>query len=301
MTLTHTLAVEGATIGYDDRVVVSDLTLEIPAGKITTIVGANACGKSTLLRAMARLLRVRAGRVLLDGAAIDTLPSRDVATVLGLLPQTPISPEGIAVADLVGRGRYPHQGWFRRWTPQDDEAVEDALRATDILDLADRAVDELSGGQRQRVWIAMALAQQTDVLLLDEPTTFLDVAHQVEVLDLLTDLNRSRGTTIVMVLHDLNLAARYTDHLVALREGRLVAQGAPRDVVTPELVAEVFGMTAQVVPDPVSGTPLVVPVGRHHATPATATPATTTPDTTTPATTTPDTAAPARVPAGAGR
>lgn len=301
MTLTHTLAVEGATIGYDDRVVVSDLTLEIPAGKITTIVGANACGKSTLLRAMARLLRVRAGRVLLDGVAIDTLPSRDVATVLGLLPQTPISPEGIAVADLVGRGRYPHQGWFRRWTPQDDEAVEDALRATDILDLADRAVDELSGGQRQRVWIAMALAQQTDVLLLDEPTTFLDVAHQVEVLDLLTDLNRSRGTTIVMVLHDLNLAARYTDHLVALREGRLVAQGAPRDVVTPELVAEVFGMTAQVVPDPVSGTPLVVPVGRHHATPATATPATTTPDTTTPATTTPDTAAPARVPAGAGR
>jgi len=286
VTLTHTLAVEGATIGYDDRVVVADLTLEIPAGKITTIVGANACGKSTLLRAMARLLRVRAGRVLLDGAAIDTLPSRDVATVLGLLPQTPISPEGIAVADLVGRGRYPHQGWFRRWTPQDDEAVEEALRATDILDLADRAVDELSGGQRQRVWIAMALAQQTDVLLLDEPTTFLDVAHQVEVLDLLTDLNRTRGTTIVMVLHDLNLAARYTDHLVALREGRLVAQGAPRDVVTPELVAEVFGMTAQVVPDPVSGTPLVVPVGRHHATPATATPAT---------------AAPARVPAGAGR
>ena len=291
MTLTHTLAVEGATIGYDDRVVVADLTLEIPAGKITTIVGANACGKSTLLRAMARLLRVRAGRVLLDGAAIDTLPSRDVATVLGLLPQTPISPEGIAVADLVGRGRYPHQGWFRRWTPQDDEAVEEALRATDILDLADRAVDELSGGQRQRVWIAMALAQQTDVLLLDEPTTFLDVAHQVEVLDLLTDLNRTRGTTIVMVLHDLNLAARYTDHLVALREGRLVAQGAPRDVVTPELVAEVFGMTAQVVPDPVSGTPLVVPVGRHHATPATATPATATPAT----------AAPARVPAGAGR
>jgi len=291
VTLTHTLAVEGATIGYDDRVVVADLTLEIPAGKITTIVGANACGKSTLLRAMARLLRVRAGRVLLDGAAIDTLPSRDVATVLGLLPQTPISPEGIAVADLVGRGRYPHQGWFRRWTPQDDEAVEEALRATDILDLADRAVDELSGGQRQRVWIAMALAQQTDVLLLDEPTTFLDVAHQVEVLDLLTDLNRTRGTTIVMVLHDLNLAARYTDHLVALREGRLVAQGAPRDVVTPELVAEVFGMTAQVVPDPVSGTPLVVPVGRHHATPATATPATATPAT----------AAPARVPAGAGR
>ncbi|AEI11408.1 MULTISPECIES: ABC transporter ATP-binding protein [Cellulomonas] len=261
----HTLAVEAATIGYDDRVVVHDMTLEVPAGKITTIVGANACGKSTLLRAMARLLKVKAGRVLLDGAPIDSIPSRDVATVLGLLPQTPVSPEGIAVADLVGRGRYPHQGWFRRWTPQDDAAVESALRATDTLDLADRPVDELSGGQRQRVWIAMALAQETDVLLLDEPTTFLDVAHQVEVLDLLTDLNRAQGTTIVMVLHDLNLAARYTDHLVALREGRLVAQGAPAQVVTPALVAEVFGMSAEVVPDPVSGAPLVVPIGRHHA------------------------------------
>ncbi|KMM45199.1 iron dicitrate ABC transporter ATP-binding protein [Cellulomonas sp. A375-1] len=262
----HTLAVEAATIGYEDRVVVHDMTLEIPSGKITTIVGANACGKSTLLRAMARLLKVKAGRVLLDGRPIDAIGSREVATVLGLLPQTPVSPEGIAVADLVGRGRYPHQGWFRRWTEQDEVAVQTALAATDILDLADRPVDELSGGQRQRVWIAMALAQETDVLLLDEPTTFLDVAHQVEVLDLLTDLNRSRGTTIVMVLHDLNLAARYTDHLVALREGRLVAQGPPADVVTPELVAEVFGMTAQVIPDPVSGTPLVVPVGRHHAT-----------------------------------
>ena len=261
---THTLAVEAATIGYDERVVVHDMTLEVPAGRITTIVGANACGKSTLLRAMARLLKVRTGRVLLDGRPIDTIPPREVATVLGLLPQTPVSPEGIAVADLVGRGRYPHQGWFLRWTAQDDAAVEEALRATDILDLADRSVDELSGGQRQRVWIAMALAQQTDVLLLDEPTTFLDVAHQVEVLDLLTDLNRARGTTIVMVLHDLNLAARYTDHLVALREGRLVAQGAPSDVVTPALVEEVFGMTARVIADPVSGTPLVVPVGRHH-------------------------------------
>lgn len=260
----HALAVQGASIGYEDRLVVQDLTLEVPAGRITTIVGANACGKSTLLRAMARLLRVRSGSVLLDGTPIESIPSRDVATVLGLLPQSPVSPEGIAVADLVGRGRYPHQGWFRRWTREDDAAVEEALRATDILDLADRPVDELSGGQRQRVWIAMALAQQTDVLLLDEPTTFLDVSHQIDVLDLLTDLNRSRGTTIVLVLHDLNLASRYTDHLVALRGGRLVAQGAPRDVVTPELVAEVFGLQAQVVPDPVSGTPLVVPIGRHH-------------------------------------
>ena len=286
MSQNHQLSAAEVKLGYGERTIVEKLSIGIPPGRFTVIVGANACGKSTLLRGMARLLAPASGGVYLDGRAIHQMSTREVATLLGVLPQTPVAPDGITVADLVGRGRYPHQGWFRRWTPQDDEAVEEALRATDILDLADRAVDELSGGQRQRVWIAMALAQQTDVLLLDEPTTFLDVAHQVEVLDLLTDLNRSRGTTIVMVLHDLNLAARYTDHLVALREGRLVAQGAPRDVVTPELVAEVFGMTAQVVPDPVSGTPLVVPVGRHHATPATATPAT---------------AAPARVPAGAGR
>ncbi|WP_218780017.1 ABC transporter ATP-binding protein [Cellulomonas iranensis] len=261
----HTLAVDAVTVGYDDRVVVHDMTLSVAPGAITAIVGANGCGKSTLLRAMARLLKARTGRVLLDGTPIDTMPSRDVATVLGLLPQTPVSPEGIAVADLVGRGRYPHQGWFRRWTAQDDAVVERALVATDTLDLADRPVDELSGGQRQRVWIAMALAQQTDVLLLDEPTTFLDVAHQVEVLDLLTDLNRERGTTIVMVLHDLNLAARYADDLVALTDGRLYAQGDPADVVTERMVRDVFGMTARVVPDPVSGCPLVLPVGRHHA------------------------------------
>ena len=264
MTDVHTLAVEAVTVGYDERVVVHDMTLEVQPGVVTAIVGANGCGKSTLLRAMARLLPARAGRVLLDGTPISELSSRQVATVLGLLPQSPVSPEGIAVADLVGRGRYPHQGWFRRWTAQDDEIVEQALSATDILDLADRPVDELSGGQRQRVWIAMALAQQTDVLLLDEPTTFLDVAHQVEVLDLLTDLNRDRGTTIVMVLHDLNLAARYADRLVALTEGRLYAQGTPGEVVTEGMVRDVFGMAARVVHDPVSGSPLVLPVGRHH-------------------------------------
>ncbi len=261
---THTLAVEQATIGYDDRVVVHDLTLAVPPGKVTIVVGANACGKSTLLRAMARLLRTRSGRVLLDGVPITDVPSREVATVLGLLPQTPVAPEGIAVADLVGRGRYPHQGWMRRWTAEDDAIVEEALRATDTLELADRPVDELSGGQRQRVWIAMALAQRTDVLLLDEPTTFLDVAHQVEVLDLLTDLNRQRGTTVVMVLHDLNLAARYADHLVAVRAGRLYAQGDPAEVVTEVMVRDVFGMESRVVPDPVAGSPLVLPLGRHH-------------------------------------
>ena len=261
----HTLAAERLTLGYGDRKVVRDLTVTIPTGRVTVVVGANACGKSTLLRGLARLLAPSDGAVLLDGKDITSLATRDVARVLGLLPQSPIAPEGITVADLVGRGRYPHQGWFRQWTPDDDAAVADALAQTGVLDLAGRSVDELSGGQRQRVWIAMALAQRTDLLLLDEPTTFLDVAHQVEVLDLLADLNRDLGRTIVMVLHDLNLAARYADHLVAMKDGRIVAEGAPADVVTEETVAEVFGLASRVVPDPVSGTPMVVPIGRHRA------------------------------------
>ncbi|NKX93876.1 ABC transporter ATP-binding protein [Sanguibacter hominis ATCC BAA-789] len=261
----HTLAAERLTLGYGDRKVVRDLTVTVPTGRVTVVVGANACGKSTLLRGLARLLAPSDGAVLLDGKDITSLATRDVARVLGLLPQSPIAPEGITVADLVGRGRYPHQGWFRQWTPDDDAAVADALTQTGVLDLAGRSVDELSGGQRQRVWIAMALAQRTDLLLLDEPTTFLDVAHQVEVLDLLADLNRDLGRTIVMVLHDLNLAARYADHLVAMKDGRIVAEGAPADVVTEETVAEVFGLASRVVPDPVSGTPMVVPIGRHRA------------------------------------
>ena len=261
----HTLGAERLTLGYGDRKVVRDLTVTIPTGRVTVVVGANACGKSTLLRGLARLLAPSDGAVLLDGKDITSLATRDVARVLGLLPQSPIAPEGITVADLVGRGRYPHQGWFRQWTPDDDAAVADALAQTGVLDLAGRSVDELSGGQRQRVWIAMALAQRTDLLLLDEPTTFLDVAHQVEVLDLLADLNRDLGRTIVMVLHDLNLAARYADHLVAMKDGRIVAEGAPADVVTEETVAEVFGLASRVVPDPVSGTPMVVPIGRHRA------------------------------------
>jgi len=261
----HALELSDVTLAYDDRTVVHELSLALPRGGVSVVVGANACGKSTLLRAMARLLAPREGTVLLDGRAIAELSTRDVARVLGLLPQTPVAPEGIAVADLVGRGRYPHQGWFRRWSADDDAAVASALAATDTLELADRPVDELSGGQRQRVWIAMALAQQTDVLLLDEPTTFLDVTHQIEVLDLLTDLNRERGTTIVMVLHDLNLAARYATHLVAMRDGRLHSHGAPQDVVTEQMVAEVFGMRSRVIVDPVAGTPLVLPIGRHHS------------------------------------
>jgi iron complex transport system ATP-binding protein len=233
-------------------------------------VGANACGKSTLLRSMSRLLSPRAGQVLLDGRAVHRMPAKELARTLGLLPQSPIAPEGITVADLVGRGRHPHQGIFSRWTREDDAAVAAALEATQTTALADRAVDELSGGQRQRVWIAMALAQQTDLLLLDEPTTFLDVAHQVEVLDLLTDLNRTRGTTIVMVLHDLNLAGRYADQLVALASGRVHAVGTPEDVLTAENVRAVFGLDCQVIADPTSGKPLMLPIGRHHMTPPSA-------------------------------
>jgi iron complex transport system ATP-binding protein len=261
--MTHSLQADGLFLAYDDRTVVDDLTLVVPPGRITLVVGANACGKSTLLRGLARLMTPSAGGVLLDGRLIHETPTREVATVLGLLPQTPVAPEGITVTDLVSRGRYPHQGWFRRWTADDEAAVAEAMAMTDVADLADRPVDELSGGQRQRVWIAMALAQQTDILLLDEPTTFLDVAHQVEVLDLVTDLNRSRGTTVVIVLHDLNLAARYADHLVALRHGRIVAAGTPAEVVTEDVVRDVFAMESRVIDDPVTGTPLVVPLGRH--------------------------------------
>ncbi|MET7704943.1 ABC transporter ATP-binding protein [Micromonospora sp. NPDC005413] len=267
MTTTHTLAVESLMLGYKDRVVISSLDLDVPPGKITAIVGANACGKSTLLRSMSRLLAPRAGHVLLDGKQVHRLPAKQLARTLGLLPQSPTAPEGITVADLVGRGRNPHQRVLSRWSREDDAAVAAALDATQTADLADRSVDELSGGQRQRVWIAMALAQQTDLLLLDEPTTFLDVSHQVDVLDLLTDLNQTRGTTIVMVLHDLNLAARYADHLIALADGRLHAAGEPAQVLTEECVRAVFGLESKVIIDPTSGKPLMLPIGRHHVVP----------------------------------
>jgi iron complex transport system ATP-binding protein len=264
---TARLEASGLTLGYADTAVVRDLDLRIPPGQVTVIVGANACGKSTLLRGLARLVRPRSGAVLLDGEAIHRLPTKQVARTLGLLPQNPIAPEGVTVSDLVGRGRHPHHGPFGRWTSEDEAGVAEALTLTDTLGLADRVVDELSGGQRQRVWIAMALAQGTDLLLLDEPTTYLDVAHQVEMLDLLADLNARRGTTIVMVLHDLNLSARYADHLVALHTGRVVAEGSPREVVTEDVVRAVFGLDNRVIDDPVSHTPLVVPVGRHGSRP----------------------------------
>ena len=261
---TSRLRVEGVTLGYRERVVVDDVSTAVPDGRITVVVGANACGKSTLLRGMARLLRPSSGQVVLDGSSIHAMATRDVARRLGLLPQNPVCPEGVTVVDLVGRGRAPHHGRFQRWSAADEQAVTRALEATDTLDLADRVVDELSGGQRQRVWIAMALAQESDLLLLDEPTTYLDVAHQVDVLDLLAELNATRGTTVVMVLHELNLAARYADHVVALLDGKVVAEGPPADVITEESVLEVFGMRCRVVPDPVSHTPMVVPVGRHQ-------------------------------------
>jgi len=264
MSAQHLLTAEALVSGYGNTTIVDGVDLEVPAGRITVIVGANACGKSTLLKTLARLITPTSGAVVLDGKQIKEMHTKQLARTLGLLPQQPIAPEGIAVADLVGRGRHPHQKLFRSWTTDDDRAVVEALEATGVADLADRSVDELSGGQRQRVWIAMALAQQTDILLLDEPTTFLDIAHQIEVLDLLTDLNRRRGTTIVMVLHDLNLAIRYADTIVAVKDGKVLAMGTPSEVVTCTLIEEVFGLANTITTDPVSGKPTVTPIGRHH-------------------------------------
>ncbi|MEO3813483.1 ABC transporter ATP-binding protein [Sphaerisporangium sp. B11E5] len=255
---------DGLRLAYDDRVVVRDLDLVVPPGRVTAIVGANACGKSTLLRALARLLAPRAGAVRLDGRAVHSIPTRELAKRLGILPQAPVAPEGLTVVDLVTRGRSPHQTWWRQWSKADEQAVHGALEATGLTDLADRPVDELSGGQRQRAWIAMAVAQGTPVLLLDEPTTYLDLAHQIDVLDLVTDLNRRENRTIVMVLHDLNHACRYADHVIAMKAGRIVTEGPPAEVVTAGTVEDIFGLRCQVTTDPVSGTPLVIPVGRHH-------------------------------------
>ncbi|NNN29002.1 ABC transporter ATP-binding protein [Streptomyces sp. S3(2020)] len=258
------LRAEGLRLAYDDRVVVEDLDVLIPTGRVTAIVGANACGKSTLLRALARLLTPKAGTVHLDGRSVHSMPTRLLAQQLGILPQSPLAPEGLTVIDLVGRGRSPHQTWWRQWSSADEEAVREALRATAMTDLAHRAVDELSGGQRQRAWIAMAVAQGTPVMLLDEPTTYLDLAHQIDVLDLITDLNRQQGRTVVMVLHDLNQACRYADHVIAMKAGRIVGEGAPAEVVTAATVEDVFGLRCVVGEDPVSRTPMVVPIGRHH-------------------------------------
>ena len=256
------LRADAVTAGYDKRMILTDLSVEVPDGSFTVIVGANACGKSTLLRTLARLLAPTAGTVLLDGAPIASYPTKEVARRIGLLPQTSIAPDAITVAELVARGRYPHQGVLRQWTPADEEATLQAMDATGVTDLSSRRVDELSGGQRQRVWVAMVLAQQTGLLLLDEPTTFLDIAHQVELMDLFSELHEA-GSTVVAVLHDLNQAARYATHLIAMKDGAVVAQGAPGEIVTAELVNYVFDLPCLVTPDPVTGTPSVSPIGRR--------------------------------------
>ncbi|WP_260695946.1 MULTISPECIES: ABC transporter ATP-binding protein [unclassified Streptomyces] len=260
---TARLRVESATIGYDRRIISEHLSVAIPDESFTVIVGPNACGKSTLLRSLSRLLKPSAGQVVLDGADINSYRTKEVARRVGLLPQTSIAPDGITVADLVGRGRYPHQGFVRQWTEDDERAVLRAMHQTSVADLSGRPVDELSGGQRQRVWVAMALAQHTDIMLLDEPTTFLDITHQIELLELFTDLH-DVGHTLVAVLHDLNQAARYGTHLIAMKDGAVVAEGPPDEVVTAELVEEVFGLRCLVVPDPVAGSPQVVPLGRER-------------------------------------
>jgi iron complex transport system ATP-binding protein len=252
------LQAQSLSLAYDDALIIKELNLELPKGKITALVGPNGCGKSTLLKGLARLLKPKAGSVLLGGKAIHQLKTRDLAKILGILPQGPQAPEGLTVRELVAQGRYPHQSWLQQWSTDDEGAVEHALELTHMNTLADRPVDALSGGQRQRAWIAMTLAQETSLLLLDEPTTFLDLAHQLEVLELLKKLN-GQGRTVVMVLHDINQATRYAHHLVALKAGHVVAQGKPTEMLSSALLREVFGIEADVLIDPRTGVPLCVP------------------------------------------
>ena len=256
------LAARDVTLGYDKRIISEHLSLTVPDGRFTAIIGPNACGKSTLLRALSRLLKAKSGEIVLDGKDIHDRPAKEVARRLGLLPQSSIAPDGITVADLVARGRFPHQKLIRQWSAADQAAVLDALAATGVSDLSGELVDTLSGGQRQRVWVAMVLAQQTPIVLLDEPTTFLDIAHQIELMELCVRLNSEQGTTLVAVLHDLNQAARYADHIVVMKDGRIVAQGHPREVVTADLVEDVFGLACRIIDDPEAHTPLVIPRSR---------------------------------------
>ena len=256
------LRADALTLGYDGKIISHNLRVSIPDGEFTVIVGPNACGKSTLLRALSRLLKPQAGQVILDGKNIASIDTRQVARHLGLLPQSSQAPDGISVLDLVARGRYPHQKLLQQWTPADKLAVSNAMQATGVSELADRSVDALSGGQRQRVWIAMVLAQQTPLLLLDEPTTYLDIAHQIDLLELFSNLNQQHNHTLVAVLHDLNHACRYATHIIAMRDGQIVTQGHPREEITADLVEQVFGMPCLIIDDPVSHTPLVIPKGR---------------------------------------
>lgn len=254
---------ENLTLGYGKKIIARDLTVAIPDGHFTAIIGPNGCGKSTLLRTLSRLMTPVEGSVFLDGEQIQRFPSKEVARRIGLLAQNATTPGDITVLELVSRGRYPHQPLFTRWRKEDEEAVNRAMRATGITDLALQSVDTLSGGQRQRAWIAMVLAQETAIMLLDEPTTWLDISHQIDLLELLSGLNRTQGYTLAAVLHDLNQACRYATHLIALRDGEIVAQGAPKEIVTPELIARIYGMRCMIIDDPVAGTPLVVPLGRR--------------------------------------
>lgn len=256
------LETRSLTLSYGTDPIIHDLSLSTPKGEITVFVGGNGCGKSTLLRSMARLLKPNAGSILLDGKGISKLPTKEVARKLAILPQGPVAPEGLTVLQLVKQGRYPYQSWLQQWSKEDERMVSKALAETDMLGLAERPVDSLSGGQRQRAWIAMTLAQGTDVILLDEPTTYLDLTHQIDILDLLFDLNERERRTIVMVLHDLNLACRYAHHMVAIHDKKVYAQGKPEDILTTKMVRDVFGMDCEITVDPLFGTPLCIPYGK---------------------------------------
>ena len=254
-----TLKADKLLLAYDEQPIVKDLDLMVPSGMITALVGPNGCGKSTLLRGLARLLKPRTGVVYLDGKLLTSMPTKDLAKQLGILPQSPSAPEGLTVHELVAQGRYPYQNWFHQWSEEDERMVTNALEITSLTEMATRSVDTLSGGQRQRAWIAMTLAQDTEVILLDEPTTFLDIAHQIEVLHLLEQLNREENRTIVLVIHDLNLGSRYAHHMVVMRDGHVVSTGAPQEVMTANMLRDVFGVIADIVPDPRTGVPLCVP------------------------------------------
>ena len=260
MSLPSGLTTCDLTLGYENSTIVRNLTLAIPPGQITALVGANGCGKSTLLRGLARLLKPSHGAVYLDGKSIVQRSTKSVAQQLSLLPQSPVAPEGLTVKDLVAQGRYPYQNWLQQWSSQDEQYVQQALEITDLVELGDRPLDTLSGGQRQRAWIAMTLAQNTQILLLDEPTTFLDLAQQIEVLDLLHNLNQQQRRTIVMVLHDLNHACRYADYLIAIKEGQIFTMGEPKTVITEDMVQSVFNLKCHIYSDPIAGTPMCIPI-----------------------------------------
>ncbi|CAN7218215.1 ABC transporter ATP-binding protein [Rossellomorea sp. LjRoot5] len=260
--MSDALQTKDLTLSYGERTIIDELNIDIPQGEISVFIGGNGCGKSTLLRSIARLLKPKQGSVLLDGEAISRLSTKEVARKMAILPQSPTAPEGLTVLQLVKQGRYPHQTWLKQWSQKDEEIVQDALKATKMEELKNRKVDELSGGQRQRAWIALTLAQDTDIILLDEPTTYLDMTHQIEILDLLFELNEKEQRTIVMVLHDLNLACRYAHNIVAIRDKQIYAQGKPEEVISCELVKNVFDMDCQVSRDPLFGTPLCIPFGK---------------------------------------